>query len=72
MAEKIMFYKVGEYEILLNNVDAVSDIKKLAGGRHYFEIVVDGATLAIAKGTDDNGLIEERAELIKVWKECVK
>lgn len=63
MSENV-FYKIGEYEILLNNVDAVTSIKTNNRHQVYFEVIVDGAIIEIYRP-------EQREEFVKAWKDCI-
>lgn len=70
---KAVFYKVGRFEILLNNVDAVSEIGRGArAGLKSYDILVKGLNLNRTEPEGTEELKKERDALISQWKECVK
>ena len=75
---KAVFYKIGRYEILLNNVDAVTDIEigmvKNTVQTLVFEIIVDGAIIFIHSGsqTSNEDFQKVYDDFVKAWKESVK
>ena len=70
---KVIFYKVGKYEFLLNNVDAVTEIYT-GDGAYKFDVIVDGAEINIPAEpgvTTLEQLKEARESLIGAWKKTV-
>jgi hypothetical protein len=70
MAKK-KYHFVQDYELLLDNIDAISRIIR-HGDHAKFSIVIDGAILEFKCGFNELGALErlndERDELIKLWK----
>lgn len=64
------FYKIGKYEILLNNVDAVTEVYRNQH-KHQFNVIVDGAEISIYDH-DVSDLLKENKDIVKEWKNCIK
>ena len=73
MSKETKFYKIGPYELILNNIDMISEIMPSGSpGKPCYEVTMDGATIRRHMSVEHGNLIKERDDLVAAWKDCVK